>query len=122
MSLCGKGATPPEWLIPRKGVTEEDRWSVSRSRCDKDPEALPAERHVLIADYLAPHGRGRRILLPEVDCHLAVAQVLLGFDNERRWIAIPTATTPATDASIGPEAGLVCAGDGMEGSEFTPVG
>ena len=55
----------------------------------KELEALLTELYVLIDDQLVParHGRGRRPELSDSEllC-LAVAQVLLGYHSERRWI------------------------------------
>lgn len=54
----------------------------------KDLETLLTKLYVLIDDLAPPRtGRGRRPLLSDAELlTLAVAQVLLGFDSERRWI------------------------------------
>lgn len=55
----------------------------------KDLETLLTELYVLLDDHVAPArtGRGRRPRLSDTELlTLAVAQVLLGFDCERRWI------------------------------------
>ena len=55
----------------------------------KELEALLTELYVLIDDHVVPprHGRGRRPELSDSEllC-LAVAQMLLGFHSERRWV------------------------------------
>ena len=55
----------------------------------KELETLLTELYVLIDDHVVEsrHGRGRRPLLSDAELlTLAVAQVMLGFDCERRWI------------------------------------
>jgi hypothetical protein len=55
----------------------------------KELETLLTELYVLIDDHVVEprSGRGRRPLLSDAELlTLAVAQVLLGFDSERRWI------------------------------------
>ena len=55
----------------------------------KELEALLTELYVLIDDQVVParHGRGRRPELSDSEllC-LAVAQMLLGYHSERRWV------------------------------------
>src|SRR6266849_3806701 len=55
----------------------------------KELETLLTELYVLIDDRVVEprHGRGRRPVLSDAELlTLAVAQMLLGFDCERRWI------------------------------------
>jgi hypothetical protein len=55
----------------------------------KELDALLTELYVLVDDHVVPprRGRGRRPLLTDSELlTLAVAQVLLGYHSERRWI------------------------------------
>ena len=61
----------------------------SSSICDKDLNTLLTALHVLVDDHVVPPrtGRGHRPDLTdsELIC-LAVAQILLGYPTERRWV------------------------------------
>ena len=82
----------------------------------KELEALLTELYVLIDDHVVPprHGRGRRPELSDSEllC-LAVAQMLLGFHSERRWVRHAQGNAEVGDwdrltgSSIGAYLGLV---------------